>query len=161
MFPCCDTGGMMNKYIYSTTIDLNANYINILRSEHWKKQTAPKDLNPVLYDFLDNDPRNLGDKYFAELYDDTFLHYRAGGNCDKIGKELHTKRVDLMCDTLIKLCKEQRNIKMNWSDLTTETINHIHEIVIIDKNKVLLEKCFFDWKELISFTCNNKTYYVS
>jgi hypothetical protein len=45
--------------------------------------------NTKLLEFLENDPRNEKDKYFCELYDDCFLHYRAGGNWRREGLNIH------------------------------------------------------------------------
>ena len=45
--------------------------------------------NSKLIDFLHNDSRNIDGKFFCEIYDDVFLHYRAGGNWRREGMELH------------------------------------------------------------------------
>ena len=51
----------------------------------------PKKLkdNTKLIDFLKNDVRNVNDKFFCEIYDNVFLHYRAGGNWREEGLDLH------------------------------------------------------------------------
>lgn len=100
-----DTGGMMYRYIYSTP-DLNSYNIKHLWSLNWTKKEAPENLNPKLYDFLNNDPRNDNGKFFAELYDNTYLHYRAGGNWEKRSDSEHILRTDLLFNTLCNLVKE-------------------------------------------------------
>lgn len=100
-----DTGGMMYHFLKSDPY-LNIYNINHLWSLNWNKENAPNNLNPILYDFLDNDFKNENGKYFAELYDNTFLHYRAGGNWMKENENQHIIRTDLLFNTLSKLVKE-------------------------------------------------------
>ena len=40
-------------------------------------------------EFLQNNPRNKNNKFFCEIYDDVFLHYRASGNWNNEGMNLH------------------------------------------------------------------------
>jgi hypothetical protein len=49
----------------------------------------PNSVSPELISFIQNDPRNENGKYFCEIYDDIFLHYRAGGNWLKEGMTFH------------------------------------------------------------------------
>lgn len=105
----CDTGGNMNDWLhaqmagqpipdtneirwtnnmfYSDTIY----FIKHLWSGTWDISEAPEYIkkNPILLDFLTNDPRNVNGKFFCELYDGAFLHYRAGGNWRQEGLAFH------------------------------------------------------------------------
>ena len=45
----------------------------------------------MVIDFFNNDVRNENNKFFCEIYDDVFLHYRAGGNWRREGLSLHKK----------------------------------------------------------------------
>lgn len=45
--------------------------------------------NEALVTFLHEDPRNVKGKFFCEIYDSIFLHYRAGGNWNEEGMEVH------------------------------------------------------------------------
>jgi hypothetical protein len=62
-----------------------------LWSGTWDISEAPEYIkkNPILLDFLTNDPRNVNGKFFCELYDGAFLHYRAGGNWRQEGLAFH------------------------------------------------------------------------
>jgi len=116
---CCpgsDTGGMMKdwikKNVYESHIpDINEmrwndkNYhtsiiyfIRHLHSCTWDISELPSNLesNLKLIDFLKNDKRNNNDKFFCEIYDDVFLHYRAGGNWLKEGLEFHINHSDAL-----------------------------------------------------------------
>jgi hypothetical protein len=51
----------------------------------------PKNLqgNNKLIHFIKTDPRNQNGKFFCEIYDNKFLHYRGGGNWEKINMNIH------------------------------------------------------------------------
>jgi hypothetical protein len=117
----CDVGGMMqewlkkqmgnkpmpntdeirwtNKYFHTNDIY----FIKHLWSCSWDRNELPKNLenNTKLIDFLKNDSRNSNGKFFCEIYDDVFLHYRAGGNWRKEGLDLHKKLSQLLQDCLL------------------------------------------------------------
>jgi hypothetical protein len=74
----CDVGGSMKDWL--KTQDYKRIYfIPHLCSNDWDSNHLPKEFL-YLKDFFENDPRNEKGKYFCELYDNKFLHYRAGGN---------------------------------------------------------------------------------
>ena len=49
------------------------------------------DTYAALFTFLKEDVRNVNQKFFCEIYDNVFLHYRAGGNWIKEGMNLHNE----------------------------------------------------------------------
>lgn len=100
-----DTGGEMYYHICATPYSKNYNF-PYLRSGHWNKSLFPNHLNPVLMNYLDNDPKNTDGNYFAEIYDGYIFHYRAGGNWETLNREIHTTRTNLLWDTLVSLVKE-------------------------------------------------------
>ena len=55
----------------------------------WDKNQYPQNLGDELLSFLENDTRNKDGKFFCEIYDNLFFHYRAGGNWRKEGKDIH------------------------------------------------------------------------
>ena len=105
----CDVGGMnqewLKKQMKNTPIpntddirwidkEYHTNdiyFIKHLWSCSWDIDELPKNLqgNVKLIDFLKNDVRNVNDKFFCEIYDNVFLHYRAGGNWMGEGLDLH------------------------------------------------------------------------
>jgi len=105
----CDVGGMMQEWLLKQVsktdmpnTDLirwtnrsyhtaNVYFIKHLWSCSWDAAEMPDCVkqNTKLQEFLINDPRNQNGKYFAEIYDDVFLHYRAGGNWRNESMNLH------------------------------------------------------------------------
>jgi hypothetical protein len=117
----CDTGGMtkewLKKQMENTPIpntddirwidkEYHTNdiyFIKHLWSGSWDINEFPKNLesNTKLIEFLKNDIRNVNNKFFCEIYDNVFLHYRAGGNWKKEGLELHKLLSQKLKDTLL------------------------------------------------------------
>jgi hypothetical protein len=66
-------------------------FIKHLWSGSWNETELPDRLRKwgELVQFLKEDVRNVGGKFYCEIYDDVFLHYRAGGNWNKEGMGLH------------------------------------------------------------------------
>ncbi len=64
-------------------------YFKHLWSTTWDESECPNFIKPELLEFFKNDPRNMRNKFFCEIYDNTFLHYRAGGRWMKESKNLH------------------------------------------------------------------------
>jgi hypothetical protein len=98
--PGCDVGGKMSEWfmkqlegnVYpdiwqirkseSNFVVNNIWFIRHLWSGTWDASELPQHMidNKDFLEFLQNDPRNENGKFFAEIYDDVFFHYRAGGN---------------------------------------------------------------------------------
>lgn len=99
-FPLTDDLRWKNKENYNTQ---NIYFIKHLWSCSWDINELPINLknNQKLIDFLNNDPRNKDSKYFCEIYDDCFLHYRAGGNWMEQGFKLHNDLSLKLKDILI------------------------------------------------------------
>lgn len=107
--PGFDTGGMTKEWlkiqmanthlpdaeeIRLSNTDFHTNdiyFIKHLRSGTWDITELPKRLqqNEKLIEFFQNDTRNQNNKYFCEIYDNVFLHYRAGGNWMNEGMDFH------------------------------------------------------------------------
>jgi hypothetical protein len=99
--PGCDTGGMTYKWLNNKTknipnIDEIRNsdnifhkdgiyYIKHLWSCTWNDSEMPDNIkhNEKLCSFIREDPRNQNEKFWCEIYDNKFLHYRAGSNWEK------------------------------------------------------------------------------
>jgi hypothetical protein len=77
-------------------------FIKHLWSGSWNMNELPNNLqNNKLITFLKNDVRNVNDKFFCEIYDNVFLHYRAGGNWRKEGEKMHTLMSQKLKDCLL------------------------------------------------------------
>ena len=109
----CDTGGLTQNWLYKNTnyhvppcdvirkskeqfVSNDIYFIRHLWSLSWDESELPAPLcNDSLLYFLKNDERNKNNKFYCELYDNTFLHYRSGSSWDDINNNFnfdkHTK----------------------------------------------------------------------
>lgn len=105
--PGLDVGGMMQQWLAVQTNDIpdvneirhsnkvfhqdDIYYIKHLWSCSWDMSELPDNLknNTKLVEFFLSDPRNINNKFYCEIYDNKFLHYRAGGNWENRGMNLH------------------------------------------------------------------------
>lgn len=117
----CDVGGMMQEWLKkqfeNTNIPdvdnirwINKEYhtndvyiIKHLWSCTWDNNELPKNIqdDKKLIEFLQKDIRNIGGKFFCEIYDDVFLHYRAGGNWRNEGLNVHKHLSNLLKNVLL------------------------------------------------------------
>ena len=102
-----DVGGMMKEWLSIQTKNIpnsheirytnkkfhndDIYYIKHLWSCSWDESEIPENLknNAKLIHFIKTDPRNKNGKFYCEIYDNKFLHYRAGGNWEKRNMKLH------------------------------------------------------------------------
>lgn len=100
----CDVGGMMQEWLKIQINDSPTKiyYIKHLASNDWDKSKVPDNIknNNKLIDFFINDVRNENNKFFCELYDNIFVHYRAGGNWRQEGLNIHAKLTKELKDAL-------------------------------------------------------------
>lgn len=105
--PGCDVGGMMEQWLTTQTRNIpntdeirhsdetfcidNIYYIKHLWSCTWDESEMPENIknNDKLCAFIKSDPRNRNGKFYCEIYDKKFLHYRAGGNWERRGMNIH------------------------------------------------------------------------
>lgn len=119
--PGCDTGGETKEWLKKQMENIpipntdeirwtnkkfhtgNTYFIKHLWSCSWNMTELPVNLkeNKKIIEFLQNDPRNKNNKFFCEIYDDVFLHYRAGGNWQREGIELHKQLSEKLKNTLL------------------------------------------------------------
>jgi hypothetical protein len=78
----------------------NIYFIKHLWSLTWDENEMPQFADEQLREFLNNDPRNENGKYFCEIYDNKFFHYRAGGNWKKEGINFHNDLSKKLMDVL-------------------------------------------------------------
>ena len=117
--PHCDVGGMMEEWFrinmdedipnrYELRYgddDFNTKkiyFIKHLWSTTWNLSELPSNIkNAELIDFLKTDPRNSNGKFFSEIYDNCFLHYRAGGNWREEGMDFHEQLTEKLARCLV------------------------------------------------------------
>jgi len=117
----CDVGGMMHEWLKKqlgnslvpntdtirwtnqTFHTSDIYFIKHLWSCSWNEGELPDGLkvNTKLVQFLMKDGRNQNGKFFCEIYDNVFLHYRAGGNWRKEGIEFHQQYSKVLKEALI------------------------------------------------------------
>jgi hypothetical protein len=90
-FPSSDTGGMMQLWLLTQQNKDNIYYIDQLSSLTYNETKIPENLknNEKLLHFIRTDPRNKNGNFYCEIYDNKFLHYRAGGNWEKRNMNIH------------------------------------------------------------------------
>jgi hypothetical protein len=116
--PGCDTGGAMQNWLsiqtdcLPNTDEIRRNDIlyeadDVLFFRHlwscsWNESELPSNLksHSGLVEFMKNDPRNQRGNFFCEIYDKKFLHYRAGGNWQNEGMDLHKTLANRLKDIL-------------------------------------------------------------
>ena len=70
-------------------------FIKHLWSLTWNETEMPyKLLNTSLEKFMVEDPRNKNGNYYCEIYDNIFLHYRAGGDWERKGENFHNSHTE-------------------------------------------------------------------
>jgi len=117
--PRTDVGGMMYAWLKSQSTTFpsstqlrssssqaygNIYYIRHLASCSWDESELPKEFG-YLYNFLYTDPRNINGKFFCEIFDGKFLHYRAGGNWMRNSMNEHIA----LTEKLYNLLKDNTN----------------------------------------------------
>ena len=95
---CCpgmDSGGMMKEWLQlqrdKNDDEDSVYFFSSMSSLNWGQFSIPENIknNKELVSFLVEDPRNENGKFFCELYDNRFLHYRAGSNWMNNGMNVH------------------------------------------------------------------------
>lgn len=118
--PGCDVGGMMQNWLIHqmagrpmpstdeirwTDKIFNTDSIYFMKhlwSCSWNINELPKNItNKKLIEYLIKDVRNVNGKFFCEIYDNVFLHYRAGGNWMKQKPQMHNSLTNLLKDSLL------------------------------------------------------------
>lgn len=112
--PGCDSGGASQTWL-SIQEALGPNriqWIHHLPSGQW----GPTEMNTIaslcgpLRNFLENDVRNKEHRFWAELYDNTFLHYRAGSNWNGEGAGVHIEMSELLASSYRRhLCHHNKS----------------------------------------------------
>jgi len=90
-----DTGGSCALWLSKLDNDKILK-IEVLQSNLWNSEQLPNNINKNIKLFLDNDLRNTNNSYFAEIYHNKILHYRAGSNWMNNSYELHNTLTELL-----------------------------------------------------------------
>jgi len=114
-----DVGGMTHEWLFKKCNNLPTVYairngkqvpyhrngiyfIRHLWSLTWNNSEMPEKFkNTMLDNFIRNDPRNNLGGYFCEIYDNTFLHYRAGGDWQRKGLGFHNDLTEKLKSVLM------------------------------------------------------------
>jgi hypothetical protein len=98
-----DVGGGMYGCMADNLDQLNL--ISHFSSGSWGVDNFPAQLDSRWLEFLTRDTRNQGSTFFAELYDNHFLHYRAGGNWEKRNPTEYMASVNSLKQVVYSICK--------------------------------------------------------
>ena len=118
--PRLDTGGMMYKWLLIHLENKIIPHVNHARYNHykhtdktyffwhlsscsWDETELPDNLknHDHLIQFLHEDVRNENGKFFCEIYDEKFLHYRAGCNWREEGMYIHKMLTKKLLQSLV------------------------------------------------------------
>lgn len=99
--------GEQIRYSKKQLVDNYFYYIKHLWSGSWDSSEMPECIkdNNLLRTFLHNDSRNNGGKYFCEIYDDIFFHYRGGSNWMNNLNNNHNLYMQQLLTIVNDLCK--------------------------------------------------------
>lgn len=76
-------------------------FMKHLWSCSWNIEEMPEFINDKLKEYIINDPRNTDDgKFFCEIYDNSFLHYRAGSNWMRKG--INKEQIEKLKEILVE-----------------------------------------------------------
>ena len=90
----CDVGGAMTYWLDEKPTNAQVYEIKHRWSLTWDEKCAlPHDMAPVWMDFFRKDVKNQDGKFWCELYDERFMHYRAGGNWEHLDRSVHDERI--------------------------------------------------------------------
>lgn len=78
-------------------------YIRHLWSCSWNENELPAKyrVQPELIKFLKEDVRNVKGNFYCEIYDEVFLHYRAGSNWNEEGMDMHKELTNKLRKALL------------------------------------------------------------
>lgn len=97
-----DVGGGMYTFLRETKNKLYS--IPHLISLRWGVEQYPLMLDLKWLNYIQSDSRNVGRTFFSEIYDDTFLHFRAGGNWEQRDAGEYASRVKLLESVVLSVC---------------------------------------------------------
>lgn len=100
-----DSGGASHHWLHSDHGG-SVTSMSWLNSMNWSEAQYPSHLDPSLLPFLRNDPRNVDGKFFCEIFDGKFLHYRAGSNWERRDPALHRQQTAELCKVLTALMQK-------------------------------------------------------
>jgi hypothetical protein len=101
-----DVGGAMHYWLSDARNKNKVKEMPHLWSGQWSFDEFPSNLDVRWLSFFMTDPRNkTGGKFYSELYDGKFLHYRAGGNWEKRSPEEYHACVKSLEDTINSVCR--------------------------------------------------------
>jgi len=87
-----DTGGKSWRWFVKND-STRVQKIKYQPSCTWNKANSTSiDIPQAVLDFCEEDIKNVNNKYWCEIYENRFLHLRAGSNWEGIAKSIHTSR---------------------------------------------------------------------
>lgn len=98
-----DVGGGM--YYFLKESKNNFYKISHKSSGCWGALDYPLSCDTRWLNYIKNDPRNVEGRFYSELYDNTFFHFRAGGNWEKREADEYSGRVDTLANVINSICR--------------------------------------------------------
>jgi hypothetical protein len=88
-----DVSGQTHIWLtHARNLGVEPVWLNHLSSLNWELCDLKSKLAPKVLEFITQDDRNINLKFYTELYDGKFLHFRAGSNWKREPAEIVKKR---------------------------------------------------------------------
>lgn len=98
-----DVSGQTYHWLHSALQEgIEPKWINHLSSLQWTIDDLPISLPEEIINFMQQDDRNVDNKFYCELYQETFLHFRAGSNWNRESAEKVRERNDKFLKAVLK-----------------------------------------------------------
>jgi hypothetical protein len=81
--------------------------IPYLKTCRWTPLEWPLEIDIRWLNYIRNDNRNQDGKCFSELYDNTFFHFRAGGNWEKYSVDVYERRIQPLTKLVYDVCRNE------------------------------------------------------
>jgi hypothetical protein len=97
-----DTGGKTWRF-FDANPNINKKLIKWQPSLQWNCANSTSNVSQEVLEFCQQDIKNQNNLFWCEIYEDTFLHLRAGSNWEGIAKQIHDKRTSQLVSLFNKI----------------------------------------------------------
>jgi hypothetical protein len=95
-----DTGGKSWRWFWAKSDDIKTHVIKYQPSLQWNQDNCNSNVVESVLDFCKTDIKNVNGMFFCEVYEDRFLHLRAGSNWEGIDQQIHIQRTNALATLL-------------------------------------------------------------
>jgi hypothetical protein len=97
-----DVSGQTHNWLkHVVSKGINPKWLSHHSSLKWNMQDVKVPLPKSIIDFMESDDRNQNSNFYCELYNDTFIHFRAGSNWNRERAEIVSARNNKFLSAII------------------------------------------------------------